>query len=227
MKHIRGITLDLDDTLWDIWSVIRRAEVELHRHIESHYPRVASRYDADGLRSLRNQVHEARPDLAHDLTELRRYSFAMILEECDYDPAGSHDLIDRFLALRHDVELYPDVLPALEALQGRYPLVALSNGNADINRLAISTFFSGQVSAADAGVKKPDAKIFTLGCEALDLEPASVLHVGDHPVEDVIGALDAGLTAVWVNRSAGVWEQQQKPSAQVTSMLGLVELLAR
>ena len=28
MKHIRGITLDLDDTLWDIWSVIRRAEVE-------------------------------------------------------------------------------------------------------------------------------------------------------------------------------------------------------
>ena len=38
MKHIRGITLDLDDTLWDIWSVIRRAEVELHRHIESALP---------------------------------------------------------------------------------------------------------------------------------------------------------------------------------------------
>jgi len=51
--------------------------------------------------------------------------------------------------------------------------------------------------------------------------------VGDHPVEDVIGALDAGLTAVWVNRSAGVWDQQRKPSAQVTSMLDLVELLAR
>ena len=227
MKHIRGITLDLDDTLWDIWSVIRRAEVELHRHIESRYPRVASRYDADGLRSLRNQVYETRPDLAHDLTELRRYSFAMILEECDYDPAGSHDLMDRFLALRHDVVLYPDVLPALEALGGRYPIVALSNGTANIKRLAISKFFSGHVSAADAGVKKPDAKIFALGCEALDLEPASVLHVGDHPVEDVIGALDAGLTAVWVNRSAGVWEQQQKPSAEVTSMLGLVELLAR
>jgi putative hydrolase of the HAD superfamily len=103
----------------------------------------------------------------------------------------------------------------------------LSNGNADINRLPISTYFNGQVSAADAGVKKPDAKIFTLGCKALDLEPESVLHVGDHPVEDVVGALDAGLTAVWVNRSAGVWEQQQKPSAEVTSMLGLVELLAR
>ncbi len=76
-------------------------------------------------------------------------------------------------------------------------------------------------------MKKPHAKIFTLGCKALDLEPESVLHVGDHPVEDVVGALDAGLTAVWVNRSAGVWEQQQKPSAEVTSMLGLVELLAR
>ena len=49
--------------------------------------------------------------------------------------------------------------------------------------------------------------------------------MGDHPVEDVIGALDAGLTAVWVNRSADVWEQEQKPSAEVTSMLGLVELL--
>ena len=227
MKHIRGITLDLDDTLWDIWSVIRRAEVELYRHIESHYPRVASRYDADGLRRLRNQVYESRPDLTHDLTELRRYSFAMILEECDYDPTGSHDLMDRFLALRHDVELYPDVLPALEALQDRYPILALSNGNADINRLAIRKYFSGQVSAADAGVKKPNAKIFSLACQALGLEARSVLHVGDHPVEDVIGALDAGLTAVWVNRSSGVWEQQQKPSAAVTSMLGLVELLVR
>ena len=76
-------------------------------------------------------------------------------------------------------------------------------------------------------MKKPDAKIFALGCEALALEPASVLHLVDPPVEDVIGALAAGLTAVWVKRSAGVWDQPQKPSAQVTSMLGLVELLAR
>ena len=74
---------------------------------------------------------------------------------------------------------------------------------------------------------KHNAKIFALACEILGMEPASVLHAGDHPVEDVIGALDAGLTAVWVNRSAGVWEQRQTPSAEVTSMLGLVELLAR
>ena len=107
MKQIRGITLDLDDTLCDIWSVIRRAEVELHRHIELHYPKVASRYDADGLRSRRNQVHETRPDLAHDLTDLRRYSFAMLPEECDYDPAVSPHLMSRFLALRPDFALYP------------------------------------------------------------------------------------------------------------------------
>ena len=114
MKHIRGISLDLDDTLWDVWSVIRRAEVALHRHIQARYPDVASRYDADAIRDLRNQIVETRPDIAYDLTESRRVSFALMLENCGHDPEDSHALMAYFLELRHEVELFPDVQPAAE-----------------------------------------------------------------------------------------------------------------
>ena len=225
MKHIRGISLDLDDTLWDVWSVIRRAEVALHQHIQARYPDVASRYDADAIRDLRNQIVETRPDIAYDLTESRRVSFALMLESCGHDPEDSHALMAYFLELRHEVELFPDVQPALEALSARYDVIALSNGNADVGRLPIGPLFKGQVNAASAGVKKPDSRIFQAGCEQLGMDPEAVLHVGDHPIEDVLGAKDAGLSAVWVNRTAAPWTHTQKPDAEVQNMAELVTLL--
>ena len=225
MKHVQGISLDLDDTLWDVWSVIGRAEAALHRHIQAHYPDVARRYDADAIRELRNQIVETRPDIAYDLTESRRVSFAQMLESCGENPEDSHALMAYFLELRHEVELFPDVEPALKALSARYDLIALSNGNADVRRLPIGPLFKGQVSAASAGVKKPDRHIFEVGCQELGMDPGAVLHVGDHPFEDVLGAKDAGLSAVWVNRTAASWPHPQQPDAEVKDMAELVVLL--
>ena len=174
---------------------------------------------------MRNQIVETRPDIAYDLTESRRVSFAQMLESCGENPEDSHALMAYFLELRHEVELFPDVEPALKALSARYDLIALSNGNADVRRLSIGPLFKGQVSAASAGVKKPDHHIFAVGCEELGMDPGAVLHVGDHPLEDVLGAKDAGLSAVWVNRTAASWPHPQQPDAEVRDMAELVLLL--
>ena len=48
------------------------------------------------------------------------------------------------------------------------------------------------------GVKKPDRRIFEAVLEALDTHAADAVYVGDHPVNDVQGATEAGLTAIWL-----------------------------
>ena len=80
---------------------------------------------------------------------------------------------------RQQVDHYEDVGPALDRLSARVPLLALTNGNADLQRTGVARWFVGCVSAGDAGIEKPDARIFMAACERLSLPPGEVLHVGD------------------------------------------------
>ena len=107
MKHIRAVSLDLDDTLWSIWPVIRRAEAELYRHMSERFPRITRHYDADDLRRVREEVYHSRPDIAHDLTESRRGSFWGVPSEHGDATPTSHALIGRFPRFCHEGGLFP------------------------------------------------------------------------------------------------------------------------
>ena len=98
--------------------------------------------------------------------------------------------------------------PRCERLRLRYRLFALSNGNADLKRCGIAHLFDGHVTAIAAGAAKPDARIFTRLLELSGVEAARVLHVGDDPHADVVGAMQSGLQAAWLNRDAKPWPAQ-------------------
>ena len=132
MHTVRAITFDLDDTLWEIGPVIARAEREVYEEIRNSFPRVAKRYPMEGIQETRQQVLEQHPEIAHDLTEIRRVTFRWMLTDCGYNPDDSHVLLKRFLELRHEVEFFGDVIPSLQKLSGRYPLLTITNGNADV-----------------------------------------------------------------------------------------------
>jgi len=225
MRAVRAITFDLDDTLWEIGPVIARAERKVYEEIRNRFPRVAEHYAVEGIQKTRQQVLRKHPEIAHDLTEIRRVTFRWMLTGCDYNPDDSHALLEQFLQLRHEVEFFADVVPALRRLSERYPLLTMTNGNADVERLGITHFFTGHISARSAGVLKPDPRIFELACQMLEEDPGAVLHVGDHPVDDVLGALDAGFQAAWINRRADIWTHEREPHAEVQNLIELVDLL--
>lgn len=226
MQGVAAITLDLDDTLWEILPVIQRAEQDLYDHMTQVFPRVGDRYSAQSLRDVRNDVAARYPELSHDLTESRRLSLEYILTACGYDPDESHQLIDLFLDLRHRVELYPDVIPALERLAQDYALVAVSNGNACVEKVGLGTYFAGQVSAREFGVSKPDPSIFLEACRLLEADPESVLHIGDHPVDDVLGAQRAGMKTVWINRGEQAWSHSHTPHGEAGTLEAVVPMLS-
>lgn len=198
----QALTLDLDDTLWPVAPVIERAEAQLHAWLQVHAPCTASRFPIDVMRRWRMEIGQAEPALVHDLTALRRLSIERALVHCGEDPVLAGPAFDVFMAERHRVDFYEDALPALERLARRYPILALSNGNAEVDRMGLGGLFVGRLGAREAGVGKPDVRIFHAGCRLLARAPAEVLHIGDDWHLDVQGARDAGLHSAWVHRGA-------------------------
>lgn len=205
VNGIRTITLDLDDTLWEIEPVIRRAEQRLYAWLGDNYPELTAMFSQEDLRVLRSQVIERHSDRVHDLTFLRH----TVLSEAA-DRAGCRNFVveDAFAVfdeVRNDVKMFPEARPALIALAQRFTLIAVTNGNANLAKIGIDDLFHGHVSAATAGAAKPARPIFDAAVEAGGASPAETLHVGDHPFYDVHGAREAGLRTVWVNRHGGAW----------------------
>ena len=205
-SRIRAVTLDLDDTLWPIWPTIARAEAVLQSWLAEHAPATAALCaDRAVPKRVREQLNAERPDLAHDMTALRREAIRRVLVQAGDDPDLAVPAFEVFFAERQRVELFDDALPALEFLAGRYPVVAVSNGNADVDRVGIGAHFHASVSARAFGVGKPDPRIFHAAAEAAGVAPHEVLHIGDDAHLDGVGALNAGMQLVWVNRFGHDW----------------------
>lgn len=203
LPRIRAITLDLDDTLWPVWPTIAHAEAQLQAWLAAHAPATHALALQPGVvRSIRTQVHAEQPGLAHDMSALRHEAIRRTLLRAGDDPALAGPAFEVFFAARQQVTLFDDALPALQRLGRRFALVALSNGNADVQRVGLGQYFHASVSARDAGVAKPHARIFQHGAEAAGVPADQVLHVGDDALVDAQGALDAGMQAVWLQRPA-------------------------
>ena len=197
---IRAVTLDLDDTLWPFAPIAARIQQALEDWLAAHAPATAARFDArDSLRFLQ-AVREEEPERAHDLAHLRRQGLRRMFTAAGDDPDLADGAFDVIGDARQQVDLYPDAEPALDRLAASFPLLAVTNGNADLERVGAARWFVGAVHAETAGVAKPDPQIFVIACERLGLPPGDVLHAGDDLVTDVGGALAAGLRAAWVHR---------------------------
>ncbi len=227
LSRIRAITLDLDDTLWPVWPTIARAEAALQSWLAEHAPATHALYAQPGaLRAIRERMNQLRPDLAHDLSALRRESIRLALTQADDNPALAEPAFEVFFSERQRVDLFDDALPALDYLSSRWPVVALSNGNADVQRVGLGRYFHAAVSARDVGAAKPDPRIFHSAAQAAGVDAAQVLHIGDDAHLDGVGGLRAGMQTVWLNREGGAWPHAgPAPHATVASLHELPRLL--
>ena len=222
----KALSLDLDDTLWPIWPVIERAEAALEAFLRERCPRTAERYPIALMRQLREQVAVEHPQYAHDFTRQRKLSLAQALRNSGDDEAHVDDAFDAFYSARNRIDFYPDALAALDRLAARWPIAALTNGNADLERIGIADRFTVFVAAREAGHAKPDAPIFHATCARLGLAPHEVLHIGDDPLLDIAGASWAGLRTCWINRRNEQWPLRlPAPDLQFTTLDALADWL--
>ena len=211
--------MDLDDTLWDAGPVLAQAEIAQYAWLRNHAPRIADAYSNDELQTLRWKFAERRPDIAHDFTALRLAFLRECLEEHGYDRALAEPAVKAFVSARSRVTLFVDVVPSLSALRKYYRLIALTNGNVDVEIAGVADFFDDCISPAESGVQKPDSRMFELASRRAGVDPAVVVHVGDHPVADIEGAHRARMSSVWVNRDGAGWPSECRPAhAEISSL---------
>jgi putative hydrolase of the HAD superfamily len=231
VSKIKAISFDLDDTLWPIWPVIERAEKALLNWLSDHAPMTAAMFSSpDALREIReymaNVMVKQRPEMRHDVSAIRKESIRLALYRAKENPLLAEAAYAAFFAERNRVVLYDDALPALQALSARYPLVAVSNGNAQLDLVGLQSYFTASLSAKEFGASKPDPSIFVAAANALGVQAHEVLHIGDDAALDVMGALGADMQAVWLNREDKLWPyDHQSPTAQVDTLAAVCTMV--
>ncbi|GLQ47955.1 hydrolase [Dyella lipolytica] len=210
--RILALTIDLDDTLWPVMPALERADRDLDDYLRQHYPQVAQTWPIPAMRALRARVAAEFTDLAHDFTAQRYITLQKAFDACGIAEAPLDALWEIYASARNSVVLYPDALPALERLRAMRPVASLTNGNADLERIGLHMHFAYQINARDIGVAKPDARIFLAAAEQLGVAPEQILHVGDDPELDVVGAREAGLRTAWINRAGHPWPNALGPA---------------
>ena len=131
----------------------------------------------------------------------------LLLEREAPGPFATAELFARFE--RADAwELRPGCREVLTKLRRRGLRVAVtSNWDRRLPRvlanLGLGRYLDAVVCSEEVGSAKPAEPIFLAACRELDLQPASVLHVGDAKIEDREGALAAGLRALWLDAAHG------------------------
>jgi len=217
-QAIGAITFDLDDTLWDIWPIIARAEERLHDWLKEHYPKVPEQFSPLELRQICAEIARQQPELAHDRTLTRKEALRLAAGRAGYSEFHVDAAFEVFITARNEVVFFEEVLPVLERLSRRYRLGALSNGNADIYRIGLDRFFAFAINAVDVGAAKPEPAMFEAACRYLKLSPERIVHVGDDPEHDVLAAARVGLRTVWVNRQGREWPGGRRADAEIETL---------
>jgi FMN hydrolase / 5-amino-6-(5-phospho-D-ribitylamino)uracil phosphatase len=231
VSKIKAISLDLDDTLWPIWPVIERAEKALLDWLSDNAPMTAAMFSSpSALREIReymsNVMLKQRPEMRHDLSAIRKESIRLALYRAKENPLLAEAAYAVFFAERNRVVLYDDALPALQALAARFPMVAVSNGNAQLDLVGLQAYFKASLSAKEFGVSKPDPRIFVAAAKALGVQAHEVLHIGDDAALDVRGALSAGMQAVWLNREDKLWPYEEiSPTMEVDGLAAVCDMV--
>lgn len=131
--------------------------------------------------------------------------------------------------------IFPDVLPAVEALGAAgVRLAVISNwlwgGQELLHSLELARHFEAVVISARVGFNKPHPAIFEHALAAMHVAPADALHVGDSYAADVVGARRVGITPVLIDRRQGDGarvreEHDDRELAVIGDLFELVDLV--
>ncbi|MBU2897557.1 5-amino-6-(5-phospho-D-ribitylamino)uracil phosphatase YigB [Vibrio hepatarius] len=202
LAAIHAMTFDLDDTLYDNHPVIKRLETEFALWLHKFHP-ISTTQPMSWWHKLKNELVREDSWLANDLS-LWRYKqietgLFRLGYKADQAKQAAEEAMQQVSHLRSDFEAPWQTHQVMEDLAKCIPLVAITNGNVDVERIGLANYFSLILKSGRDGYAKPNRQLFDKAVEHLQLPSYKVLHVGDHLLSDVQGAKNSGLQACWFN----------------------------
>ncbi len=127
---------------------------------------------------------------------------------CGIDvPAEKKQVVRRTIQrLRESVEPFPDALPVLRKLKGKYTVAILSNTSEPALKYALRSvpildYVDAIVASCEEGLVKPDSRLFASVLRRFRVDPKEAVMVGDNLYNDILGAKSVGMHAILLDRS--------------------------
>ncbi|QYR19328.1 HAD family hydrolase [Paenibacillus sp. sptzw28] len=189
----QAVIFDLDNTLLDRKKSLHILSKKLHKkyiHPDYTEERVYANLltaDGDGYQSKKDIYNY----LSENLPWISVPSFDQFQEFWNEEFPASSVLMDGALGLITYLK------------RGGYKLAIITNGkkmvqDRKIDSVMIREYFDIIHISQEVGLKKPEKAIFELTLKRLSVDAVKAIYVGDHPSNDVYGAINAGLNAIWL-----------------------------
>ena len=220
MKKIKAIIFDAYGTLFDVNSAAEKCKEKLGDKWEgfANYWRT-TQLEYTWLRSLMRR-HK-------DFWQITEDSLDKSMNFYNIDNSMRSELLNLYKVLSPFTEVR-DTLKKLK--QSNYKLAILSNGTPDLlNELVVSNqlkdIFDDIFSAEEAGIFKPDSKVYDLPINKYNIEKNEVLFLSAN-TWDVSGAGNYGYNTVWVNRNNNIFDKLDfEPNKQISNLSELLDLI--
>ena len=220
MKKIKAIIFDAYGTLFDVNSAAEKCKEKLGDKWEgfANYWRT-TQLEYTWLRSLMRR-HK-------DFWQITEDSLDKSMNFYNIDNSMRSELLNLYKVL----STFTEVRDALKKLkQSNYKLAILSNGTPDLlNELVVSNqlkdIFDDIFSVEEAGIFKPDSKVYDLPINKYNIEKNEILFLSAN-TWDVSGAGNYGYNAVWVNRNNNIFDKLDfEPNQQISNLSELLDLI--
>jgi putative hydrolase of the HAD superfamily len=220
VKNIEAVIFDLDNTILNRSRTFRNFAAGFVRDWIGH---------AEEKDTLIERIIELDQDGYKEKTAL----FGELLDELPWEDKPGLDELMAYYRMHYvrNAALVDQAEEVLQALNSRYRLGLITNGRREIqygkiDRLGIRHLFEFILVSEEAGVKKPDPRIFEMALDRLRLRPEACVYVGDHPRNDIEGAGRAGMRTVWIKvNQPWIPELDMRPDHEIgrlTELLGLL-----
>ena len=220
MKKIKAIIFDAYGTLFDVNSAAEKCKEKLGDKWEgfANYWRT-TQLEYTWLRSLMRR-HK-------DFWQITEDSLDKSMNFYNIDNSMRSELLNLYKVLSPFTEVR-DTLKKLK--QSNYKLAILSNGTPNLlNELVVSNqlkdIFDDIFSVEEAGIFKPDSKVYDLPINKYNIEKNEVLFLSAN-TWDVSGAGNYGYNTVWVNRNNNIFDKLDfEPNQQISNLSELLDLI--
>ncbi|WP_338365203.1 HAD-IA family hydrolase [uncultured Pseudoalteromonas sp.] len=221
------MSFDLDDTLYNNHPIIKAAVKAQQDYLNAlpSYLQQGPKY----WQQCRNEAVIQLPELADNVTKWRQHTLRLALSKLDLsDQEVEHHAnaaYNAFADARSKIVVTDDVLKLLDDLAQHFKLIAITNGNVEIERFNLRDKFELVLQAGMHGKAKPHGTLFDKAAEHLNVAKSEILHIGDSLDTDVQGANNAGCQSVWLNDQGVTYAYKGLADVEIANIHALAHFI--
>jgi putative hydrolase of the HAD superfamily len=220
MNNIKAILFDLDNTILDRTSTFNNFTKSFLKTYFDHF-------------EMKQEIFDRIIYLDQDGYKDKQELFSELLEELPWKLKPLKTELLDFYSTEYvkNAVLMENAREMVQHLRKKYKTGLITNGKTviqygKIDQLEIRNDFDLIIVSEEAGIKKPDPKIFELALRKLELSPEQCIFIGDHPVNDIEGAAKIGMKTIWMKVNQP-WKDglSAKPLHSIERLNELYELI--